>query len=343
MQEDLRVVAVTNVYPSKKLPSLGSFVEQQVEGLRRLGAQVRVVLANRGEQGVFAYLGLIGQVRLAAKEFRPHVIHVMYGGVMADVVTSTFADIPVVVSFCGSDLLGENLSGSFRKLAAYYGVLSSRRAARRASGIIVKSKNLQDVLPAKVARSKVRIIPNGVDLERFRPLDRDTCRRSLAWKGNHFHVLFASSSGNPVKRPQLAKAATEELTKLGVQAEMHELRGVAHEDVPTWLNASDVLLLTSLQEGSPNIVKEALACDLPVVSVDVGDVRERIEEIAGCYLARGEPACLAQKLRIVHSGPGRVEGRIKVADLSLERIAARLAGFYREVMKNVGFGKRQAQ
>src|SRR4030095_2056880 len=98
----------------------------------------------------------------------------------------------------------------------------------------------------------------------------------------------------------------------------------------------DVVLLTSLHEGSPNIVKEALACNRAVVSVDVGDVRERIEGIEGCYLALPEASDLAAKLRLCHAGPSRVAGRIKMQDLSLEHIARRLTEFYEDVLLPYG-------
>jgi glycosyltransferase involved in cell wall biosynthesis len=110
------------------------------------------------------------------------------------------------------------------------------------------------------------------------------------------------------------------------------LRGVSHTDVPIWLNASNVVLITSLHEGSPNIVKEALACNVPVVSVDVGDVKERTRNIQGCYLASPEPAALADKLQRVYESVGRVAGRIAVEELSLERVAARLREFYQQTL-----------
>src|SRR5262249_3718279 len=152
-------------------------------------------------------------------------------------------------------------------------------------GIVVKAKNLQEALPDDVKRLQIRIIPNGIDLHRFRPLDRHTCRAQLGWHAHCFHVLFASNTGASGKRFDLSQAAVQALNGLGTQAELHQLSGVPHDEVAVWLNASNALLLTSLTEGSPNIVKEALACDLPVVSVEVGDVGERIQEIEGCYLA----------------------------------------------------------
>jgi teichuronic acid biosynthesis glycosyltransferase TuaC len=337
----LRILAVTNVYPTPQAPSLGTYVEQQVKGLRQIGLGVNVMFLDRAQKGMGVYLGLGRQLRARVVNYQPDVVHVMYGGKMGDEVTRVIADRPTIVSFCGSDLLGEPLSGILRKLIAGYGVMASHRAARRACGIVVKSKNLQDALPEDADRSKVRIIPNGVDLGRFKPLNRGQCRKMLGWSDNHFHVLFPTSSGDPLKRPDLAKAAVEAANRSGIQAEMHQMRGVSHEEVPIWLNASDVVLLTSLQEGSPNIVKEALACNIPVVSVDVGDVRERIQGIEGCYLGAPEPGDLAAKLHMVHAGPRRIAGRIKMRELSLERVALQFKEFYSEVLGS--FEKRMLQ
>src|SRR5215813_6801688 len=113
---------------------------------------------------------------------------------------------------------------------------------------------------------------------------------------------------------------------------MHYLRGVPHGEVPIWLNASDVLLLTSLHEGSPTVIKEALACNLPIVSVNVGDVRERIWGVDGCYIAAPDPSDLAAKLNLVYSGRRRVAGRVKMQELSLERIALKLKNLYQDLV-----------
>ena len=149
----------------------------------------------------------------------------------------------------------------------------------------------------------------------------------LGWDPDVFHVLFATN-GDPVKRPELANVAVDRLRSMGVRGKMHYLRGVQNEEVPVWLNASNVLLLTSLHEASPTIVKEALACNLPVVSVNVGDVSERIKGIEGCYIALPDPNDLAAKLSLVHSGSRRVAGRTKMQELSLECIALQLKWLY---------------
>jgi teichuronic acid biosynthesis glycosyltransferase TuaC len=172
-----------------------------------------------------------------------------------------------------------------------------------------------------------------VDLGRFTVLDRGSCRSRLGFHPDRFHVLVpASAVGDPRKRVWLARSAVARLNDRGLNAELHELSNVPHTEVPIWLNACDALILTSLHEGSPNVVKEALACDLPVVSVDVGDVRERIEAIPGCYLSDPSAEDLAAALTKVHEGSRRVAGRQQMEDLSNERIAERIRDFYEQVL-----------
>lgn len=331
----LSVLAVTNMYPTPSAPASGTFVEQQVEGIRRTGgADVEVLLIDRLGQGMKAY-GKVGQrVRAAIEASAPDVVHVMYGGVLADLVTRAAGAIPTVVSFCGSDLLGEPGNGAVRRLAIRYGILASRRAARRALAIVVKSRNLREALPEGLDPRRVWTIPNGVDLERFRPLDEAECRAQLGWSPGPFpmHVLFPSHPGHPRKRHALARAAVERLRTAGTAVELHTLKGVPHAEVPVWINASDCVILTSTHEGSPNIVKEALACDRAVVSVDVGDVAERLEGIEGCTVAAASPEALARGLDVVRRRGGRVEGRRHVEDLSIERVGRRLLEVYRAVV-----------
>jgi len=280
------------------------------------------------------YLELRKKLTAHVENFDPDVVHVMYGGVMADQVVRIVSDRPKIVTFHGSDLLGEHLSGTVRKILASFGVWASWRAARRANRVIAVAKNLCDALPRDIERGKIHIIPNGIDLHRFKPLDRYECCNRLGWRPNIFHVLFPANSGDPVKRPRLARAAVDGLQRMGIAAEIHYLTGVSNEEVTIWLNASNVLLLTSRHEGSPTIVKEALACDVPVVSVDVGDVRERIEGVAGCYISSPDPDELAAKLFLVRNGTGRVAGRPTIQDLSLERTAMRLSALYQEAIQS---------
>ena len=274
----MRILAVTNMLPSAGNPKAGTFVEQQIKGLRDAGVDVEMLHIDRVGLGPLAYVKTVGIVRSRMEQVRPDLVHVMYGGVMAFLVTRATRACPTVVSYCGSDLLGARHGPAAFRLRNAVGVFASHVAARHADGIVVKSHGLRQALPKDIDPSRTRTIPNGIDLGRFRPLDRLECRQKLGWEPDVFHVLFPTADPRAWdKRWPLAEAAVAELNRMGVRTEIHGLPGVPHEEVPVWMNAADVLLLTSDHEGSPNIVKEALGCNRPVVSVDVGDVRERIQ------------------------------------------------------------------
>jgi glycosyltransferase involved in cell wall biosynthesis len=328
----VRLLVVTNMYPTPKLPGSGTFVAAQVESLRAAGLDVHVLHLARAELGRSVYRGLGEKVRTLVADFDPAVTHVMYGGVMADGVTRALPADPVVVSFCGSDLLGERAPGVLERLSIRHGVRASRRAAERAAGIVVKSQNLLEALPPGVPRARAWIVPNGIDLARFRPLDPVACRHELGWDPDRRHVLFPAQPSRPEKRYSLAVAGVQRLEEGGTPVELHALEGVEHGHVPVWLNAAHVVVLTSEYEGSPNAVKEALACDVAVVSVDVGDVRERLDGIAGCFLADPTPEDIAEKIRQALAHPVRVRGRKSVSNLALEAVAARLREIYRVVV-----------
>ena len=329
----MRILAITNIYPSPAFPARGVFVQEQVKGLCAIGLSVRVLFVDRQAEGPSAYYRLRSKINDAVAEFEPEAIHVMYGGVMADQIVRRHHVRPLVVTFHGSDLLGENLSGCVRKIISRYGVHCSRRAAKAAEGVIVVARHLTGALNGAATADKVRVIPCGVDLERFKPMDPLACKRRLGWSTESFHVLFASSNGDPVKRPWLAKDAVAQLNNSVRPSELHFLTAIPNAEVPVWLNASDVLLLTSMHEGSPTIVKEALACGLPVVSVDVGDVAERIEGVEGCYVARPQPAELAAKLGLVRQRGKRLDCRTRLEDLSTLSVAQKLKRCYEDITR----------
>jgi len=329
----MRVLAITNIHPTPESPGGGAFIAQQIESLRFRGIDVEVMFLNRRRDGPWVYYRLGPALRRKVSEFAPDLIHVMYGGIMAAEVMRQRCMAPAIVNFHGSDLLGENLSGLWRKIISHYGVYCSTKAARLAQGVIVVSRNLLNALDRRVSPTKVRVIPCGIDLERFKPLDRCRCREALGWLASQFHVLFVSSSGDPVKRPQLAGAATDWLEQKRGSVKFHMLSGIPNDQVPIWLNASDALLVTSKHEGSPTIVKEALACGLPIVSVAVGDIPERIADINGCYLAQADAEDLGEKLDLIYQRRERLQCRDKLQKLSCGAVAATIEEFYIEVLR----------
>src|SRR5262249_32536480 len=141
------------------------------------------------------------------------------------------------------------------------------------------------------------------------PLDRDVCRNKLGWKPDGFHILFAANTNNPIKRPELARAAVNALFAIGISAELHSLCRIPYDEVPVWINVSDCLLLTALNEVLRQSSRKLSPAILPVVSVDMGDVRECIQGIEGCHLATPDPTELASKLWMVYSGRRSVSGR----------------------------------
>lgn len=330
----MKVLMVTNCRPSEGRPGAGAFIEQQVLGLSKEGVDASWAYADRLRLGYRAYLGIGATVMKAAELCRADLVHCLYGGVMAYQVVTARSNVPVVVSFCGSDLLGENFRELGRWAASRIGVVCSKIAARRADGVIVKSRNLGLALPANLNQGRLAVIPNGVDLDKFRPMDQKQCRRSLGW-GDEIEVLFPRNEGSPVKRVWLAEQALELLRRKGMRVNLRRLSNVPHAEVPIWLNGSDCLLLTSLHEGSPNIVKEALACNTPVVSVPVGDVAERLSGIDGCELVSDEPESVASGLIKVLTKGGRARGgRERVSALAIEVVSRRIIRFYSEVLKD---------
>jgi teichuronic acid biosynthesis glycosyltransferase TuaC len=331
LQTSLRLLMVTNMFPTAAAPDDGTPVADEHAALEAAGCEVELLHVPREGGGPRVYLGLGRQVDRLLNRVPSDLVVVMYGGVMADVVTRAVRDVPVVLTFRGTDLLGGRGRGVVHGLARRYGVIASRRAAPRAGGIVVKSRNLLAALPPAVDRSRVWVVPDGVDLDRFRPRDRAECRAALGWAPERRHLVFPGAAARPEKRFWLAEAAVAHLRAAGVDAELHPLEGVPHDGVATFLNAADAVLLTSAHEGSPNVVKEALACDVPIVSVDVGDVRERVQGLDGCHIADPHPRDLAQKLADVLARGGDVAGRDRVRDLALPSVAARLVSIYSAV------------
>jgi glycosyltransferase involved in cell wall biosynthesis len=329
----MRILAITNMYPSASFPSQGVFIQEQIKGLRAIGLEMRVLFVDRRRGGPMVYYRMQSKVCEAVAEFEPDVIHVMYGGVMADQIVRHNHICPVVVTYHGSDLLGDNLAGWKRRVISHYGVRCSRRAAEKADGVVVVARHLIGALNGAVAANRVRVIPCGIDMTRFKPTDSSACKQQLGWDPKSFHVLFASSNGDPVKRPWLAKAAVERCKPLGCPAEIHFVSAIPNAEMPLWLNASDALLLTSLHEGSPTIVKEALACDLPVVSVDVGDVAERVENLDGCHLAAADPEVLAEKLCRVWRRGKRLDCSSRREVFSILNAAQKLKRLYDQITR----------
>nr|WP_223301917.1 glycosyltransferase [Haladaptatus sp. R4] len=222
--------------------------------------------------------------------------------------------LPVVLSLWGSDLLGE------------YGWLS-KFCARHCDAVIVMSDGMAAELD-----SPCHVIPHGIDLERFSPQPTGEARDAVGWSRNAKHVLFPYPPMREVKDfPRAERVVTAAAKQVDGPVELQSVYGVPHDEMASYYNAADVLLLPSKSEGSPNSVKEAMACNLPVVTTDVGDVEDRLADVSPSHVCRSDDE-LVDGLVDVLSSPRPSNGRENVRDVGLERMGDRIRAVYESVL-----------
>ena len=167
--------------------------------------------------------------------------------------------------------------------------------AVRADAVILVSKRMRHFIPNAV---RAVVIPSGLDLEQIPRMSQTEARQQLGLQDTCPLLLFVGNPADAVKRYKLAESAVTVLNRV-YPAKMILGCGMTRHEILLLMNARDALVLTSMQEGSPNAIKEALACDLPVVSVDVGDVAEHIQSISGCEIV---PTASQKQSRPASSG-----------------------------------------
>lgn len=319
-----RILVVTNLWPTESDPGYGSFVQAQMESLRPLGVEFDTLFID-GRASRWNYLRGIGRMRALLRKNRYDLIHAHFG--LSGWVARCQFRVPVVVSFMGDDVLGRpRRDGSITAYGRFLQA-SSFLLARMVAASIVKSQEMKSML--RLASTEV--IPNGVDLNAFRPIERNEARQALGLDPARKYVLFPYDPAEQRKRYDLIRAAVAEAQAGDPSIEILHVRGVPREQMPLYMNAADVLVLASIFEGSPNAVKEAMAVNLPVVAVDVGDVREVIGHTEGCFIVRREVKPMAEKIVEVCRRGVRTRGREAIARLSIEKVAERVVEVYAKV------------
>ncbi|WP_433624718.1 glycosyltransferase family 4 protein [Halomicrococcus sp. NG-SE-24] len=224
-------------------------------------------------------------------------------------------NLPVVLTLWGSDLFGE------------YGWLS-RRCAHRCDAVVVMSEEMATELDVPC-----HVIPHGVDCQRFRPGSKSQARDRVGWDRSTRHVLFPYPPSRTVKDfPRAERVVEAASRRVDAPVELQTVSGVTHDEMSTYYNAADVLLLPSKSEGSPNSVKEAMACNLPVVTTDVGDVRERLAGVEPSHVCDSDEELVAGLVDVLVD-PRRSNGRPAARDVSLERMGERLRDVYESVLE----------
>jgi teichuronic acid biosynthesis glycosyltransferase TuaC len=326
----LRVLMITSEWASDP-GHTAHFIARQVRFLRAAGVEVDV-FSFRGGRRPLRYLAAWARLRrqLTAGRQRYDLVHAQFGqsGLLA-----LPKRLPLVVTFRGDDLFG--ILGRDGRPTPAGRLLQwlSRQVARRADAAILVSEHLKQYLSHS---APVHIVPSGLDLELFRPIAREEARHHLGWPPDERRVLFVGDPGDPRKRYDLARQAVE-LVNCTVGAELVIGWRVPHEEMPFYMSACDALVFTSREEGSPNAVKEALACDLPVVSVAVADVPLRLQGIPGCEVcADDSPPTIAAALERTLRRNARSGGRGREAACQLDErlLTGRVIDIYRSVLAN---------
>lgn len=295
-----------------------AFIFEQVEELQKLGVTFDYFYVTG--KGVSGYLKSIVQYRKVLKNRELDLVHAHYG--LSAFVAAFQHKVPLISTFHGCDVNRNdlNLISSFAAFFSKANIFVSEELKKK---IFIKT-------PAKNS-----MIPCGIDLSQFQPTDKAHSRIMLKIKSLKKIILFASAKDVPVKNFELAKRACEKFP----EADLLELSEKSREEVSLLMNSCDLFLMTSLREGSPQTIKEALACNCPIVSTDVGDVKKSIAGVDGCYITSFDPEDVAEKIKLAlnfSETTGRTNGRSRIMESGLDSktIALKILEVYRKVLGN---------
>jgi glycosyltransferase involved in cell wall biosynthesis len=324
-RETYRVLMVTGIYPTARKPYAGTFIKPIVEALRDAGHRVNIVCPGPAPAPL-RYLWAVLQVFFKTLGGHYDIVHGHYG--LWCLAARLQWRTAVVSAFLGDDLLGTiTSSGDYSKKSLLVARVS-RWLCRVSDAATVKSAQMKRAADC----AEVVVIPDGVQFGRFYPLPRDEARAILGWEREGYYVLFANDPTIPVKNITLARAALRQLAARGVDAQLMIISGQPQERVMYAMNASNVLLLSSLAEGAPNVVKEAMACNVPVVATDVGDVAQVIGQTAGCSVCSHDAGELATALEAALLRPGPTTGRRDIMHLESSAIVEDILALYRQAI-----------
>jgi len=313
MIEPLKILLLSNVYPVDKCTGTPAIGILQI-ALEDEGFDFDAISIETGNK--LSYLKaawLIWKMNFQKPKY--DLIHAYYG--FSVYIATLQKKIPVLGTFLGSDLLNH---GEKPNMDTRIGVL----AAKRADAVIVMS----DEMKIASGRADAEVIPFGIDLNDFQELSVYEARQKLGLAREKKYILFPWNPLRKVKRFEIIEEAVQFLQIEMPEVELVIIYNRPHTEVVLYMNACDVVVLASDHEGSPIAIREAMACNLPVVSVNVGDVAKLIEGVSNSFVVERDPESFVNSLRKVLSSGERSDGRIKIQNNDIFKTTLKIRDIY---------------
>jgi teichuronic acid biosynthesis glycosyltransferase TuaC len=307
----MRSLVVTNMYPSAARPALGSFVRDQVTALRRI-PEVELELFTFPPGGASAYARGAAELRHRYRGVRFDVVHAHFGLTVWPALAAR-GDVRAV-TLHGTDLVHPRS----RPIT-----LAGLRLMDLTAAV---SEPLARQVPRWSVPGGVRVLPCGVDTERFRPIPRGEARAALGLEAEAHFLLFPADPRRPEKRHDRALAVAGEVPLL-------TLGEVEPAQVPLWVNAANAVLVPSERESFGLAVLEALACEVPVLATPCGVAPEVLAGVPGTLCAPFDPQTWRDAVapHLAADDP-RVAGRARAEAYSADRMAERVVNAWRGML-----------
>lgn len=332
--KSLKILVVTNMYPSSEYPYYGIFVKQQVDSLKKNGILVDVFFIN-GRENRLQYFSSIISLYRKLRSGRYDIIHAhhtycVYPILICRILTKT--RIASVLTFHEGEVYKTRDTTSKKvgmiKRCVYLKSIK-KIAANNVDLVIPVEERLMDKINFK---GRTVVLPCGVDMDIFQPRNKTMCRKRLKLPLDKKILFFPAA---PEPKGQKGYDIVREALRLTFRNDVVLVasRNIPHEDMPYYMCAADVIVQASQFEASPMVIKEAMACNVPVVSTDVGDVRKIIGDTEGCYVCRRDARDIADKIEkaLVFNAATKGRERILSLGLGLEQVSAKIGKAYEEL------------